>query len=111
MSNATWICFDCRRVVRRPTTPRSAVVCPECRGACACLGRKIPVPPRDKVAAWTKLRRELQSLGISWAVRRAKATVARRHEIERRLVELERRPSSPGLDGEVKRLRAELDRS
>jgi hypothetical protein len=108
MSNATWVCFDCRQVVRRPTYPRPVVVCSLCQRACYCLGRKIPVPPKEKVAAWAKLREQLQSVGIAWAVRREKAAVAHRHSVEKKIQELEARPRSAGRTEQIRNLREEL---
>ena len=108
MSNASWVCFDCRRVVRRPTYPRSVVPCPACGNACFCLGRKIPVPPRDKIAAWSSLRKEMQAMTIAWQLRRDREAVARRHEGERQLRELESRPSEPSRSRQIKKLREEL---
>jgi DNA-directed RNA polymerase subunit RPC12/RpoP len=70
MSNASWVCFDCRRVVRTPTYPRRVVPCPECGNPCFCLGRQIPVPPKNKVAAWTRLRKEMRAMTAAWELRR-----------------------------------------
>src|SRR5262245_12469668 len=108
MSNATWACFDCRQVVRRPTYPRKTVPCPLCRRSCFCLGRKIPVPPKGKIAARAKLRSEMQQLVIAWQVRGDKAAVARRHEVEKRIRELELRPTDASCARRLKKLREAL---
>lgn len=108
MSNASWVCFDCRHVVRRPSYPRSVVPCPTCRKACFCLGRKIPVPPKEKVGAWKSLRKDLQSMTIAWELQRDKEAVARRHELERRLRKLESLPTEPSRRRQIKKLREEL---
>jgi hypothetical protein len=108
MSNATWVCFHCRWTVRRPTSPRKVVRCPTCQEPCFCLGRKIPVPPKAKIAAWTKLRKEMQALIIDWRVRVERAAVARRHEIERRIRDLESKPKEASRLRQIKKLQEEL---
>jgi len=108
MSNASWVCFGCRRVVRRPTYPRKVVPCPVCKNACFCLGRQIPVPPKDKVAAWTSLRKEMREMTIAWLLRREKASVARRHEVEKQLRKLEALPAEPSRASKITKLREEL---
>src|SRR5262245_21314504 len=108
MSNASWVCFDCRATVRRPTSPRRVVPCPVCREPCFCLGRKIPVPPKTKVAAWTKLRGEMRTMVIDWRVRVERTTVRRRHEIERRIKDLESRTAEPSRNRQIKKLQEEL---
>jgi hypothetical protein len=108
MSNASWVCFDCRTTVRRPTFRRTVVLCPECRQRCFCLGRKIPVPPKANIAAWNKLRQAMQTLTADWQVRSEKSAVARRHEIERQLVALESKPAEPSRARQIKKLREEL---
>ena len=108
MTNATWVCFDCRQVVRASTAPRRNVICPRCRASCICLGRQIPVPPKNKVAAWRQLRRQVRSMVASWAERRAREAVARRHHLEKRIRTLERFPRTPLRDDAIRRLRKEL---
>ena len=108
ISNATWVCFDCRQGVRHPTAPRRTVLCPVCRASCFCLGRRIPVPPKGKVAAWRKLRKEVRAMGVQWADIHARAEVVRRHQLEKRIAALEPRPPTPLLREEIERLRREL---
>lgn len=67
MTNATWVCFVCRQVVRSPTTPTRVVPRPHCRVSCVCLGRRIPVPPKSKLIAWRKLRDETRTMLGAWA--------------------------------------------
>jgi hypothetical protein len=66
------------------------------------------VPPKAKVAAWTRLRNDMRTLIIDWRVRVERAAVARRHEVERRLKDLESRPEEPSRNRRIKRLQEEL---
>ena len=52
MSNATWVCFDCREVLRRPTEYREAVPCPNCGPGARYLGTKIRIPSKADDRAW-----------------------------------------------------------
>lgn len=104
MTNATWVCFDCRQVVRSPTKPRRVVPCPLCRAPCVCLGRQIPVPPKSKVAAWRKLEKDVRPMVGAWADFRQREQA----RIEKQIQKLEREPSSPLIEGEIERLRKEL---
>jgi hypothetical protein len=50
----------------------------------------------------------MQQLTIAWEFRRDKAAVARRHELEKRLQELESLPRASSRTREIKKLREEL---
>jgi hypothetical protein len=108
MSNATWVCFDCRQVVRRPTATDEVVRCPECSGRCQCLGRKIPVPPRSKVAAWKELREAVRLTRARYEERRTREAVRERHDIEKKIAEMERRPANASRDRLLRELRERL---
>jgi DNA-directed RNA polymerase subunit RPC12/RpoP len=108
MSNASYICFDCRQAVRRSTPEKAIVKCPNCGRRCEYLGKKIPVPPRTKVAAWRDLRAALATIRTNWGVRQERAAVRRRHHVEKRIVELESRPPNPSRDRLLTDLRREL---
>jgi hypothetical protein len=110
MSNANWVCFDCRHGIRRGTYAVKTVLCPLCGRECFCLGHKIPVPPKAKVADWEKLK-DVQSIAIALDYRRTKAQVARRHEVERRIRELEALPENPSRRYHLRQLREELKSS
>lgn len=62
MSSSSWVCFECRLAVRRPTQHAGDVLCPECRTVCWRLGYKIPVPPKRDVRAWHDLEQEIRRL-------------------------------------------------
>jgi hypothetical protein len=50
----------------------------------------------------------MQAMTIAWQLRRDREAVARRHEVERQLRELESRPSEPSRSRQIKKLREEL---
>jgi DNA-directed RNA polymerase subunit RPC12/RpoP len=110
MSNASYVCFDCRAAVRRSTPERAVVKCPSCGQRCQYLGRKIPVPPKSKVAAWRDLRASMATVRSNWAIRQERTAVRRRHDVEKQIVELEARPASPSRDRLLADLRRELAR-
>jgi hypothetical protein len=122
MCNGTWVCFDCRTAVRRPTwrlvtylrpwliggTGVGNVRCPTCRKACHFLGPTIEIPPKQNVAAWGRLRGQVTSMHAAAAEDRFKESVRRRHDLEQRIRELEARPSNAGRDALIQELRAQL---
>src|SRR5215468_8554564 len=109
MSNANYICFDCRQAVRRATPERAVVRCPTCGQRCQYLGRKIPVPPKAKVATWRALRASMATVRVNWALRQQRDAVKRRHALEKSIAELEARPSNASRDHLLNKLRRELD--
>src|SRR5262249_16471970 len=108
MSNATWVCFECRKVVRRSTSPKPVVTCPQCRGSCYCLGRKVPVPPHEKVEAWRKLRDAVRSAIAETAVTEERRGVRHRHRIEQEIAKLEALPENSSRKALITKLRREL---
>ena len=108
MTNATWVCFDCRQAVRAPTTPRRDVVCPRCRRSTFCPGRRVAIPPKAKVAAWRKLQKDVRSLVAQWSDYRERRRVADRHNLEKQIRRLERGSTTAFVADEIKRLRMEL---
>src|SRR3954470_5392579 len=108
MSNASYICFDCRTAVRRATPEKAVVKCPSCGQRCQYLGRKIPVPAKSKLAAWRDLRASMATVRANWALRQERQGVRRRHEVEKRIMEVESRPAHPSRDKLLADLRREL---
>src|SRR3954452_11400515 len=109
MSNASYICFDCRQAVRRSTPEKAIVKCPSCGQRCQYLGRKMPVPPKRKMAAWRELRTSMATVRVKWALRQEREAVRRRHAVEKRIVELESRSANESRDRLLSELRRELD--
>ena len=122
MCNGTWVCFECRTAVRRPTwrlitylrpwligsTSLGKVRCPDCREVCHFLGPTIEIPPKRDVTSWKRLHDHVAKVHIAAAEDRFKERVRRRHDLEQRIRELEGRPSNPGRDALVKELRTKL---
>jgi hypothetical protein len=75
--NGTWVCFDCREAVRRPTQHKAAVPCPSCRQPCRYVGTETPLPPKRDAKAWQKLRARINA-SANAARERAQIAQARR---------------------------------
>jgi len=122
MVNGNWACFDCRLTVRRPTWRQIAfyrpwligekwddrVKCPECKNACRFLGPKITVPPKRDKTAWDKLRLAVIDSKLYWNEQSRKQKTKRKHEIEKQIQEIQRRPINDARDRLIKTLRQEL---
>ena len=107
LSNYTFVCFDCRRVVRRDGW--SDVRCPHCAQACECLGRKTPVPPSSKLKAWQKLRADFYAQRRESLLRRQKGRVRMAHELEVEIARLEALPENPQKSAALTYLKRRLD--
>ena len=108
MGNATWVCFDCREAVRRPTHYPEAVPCPHCGQVSRCLGTKIRIPTRGDDRAWQTLRSSIREQRLAAIERMERIRVRRRHQMERQNAELEDRPANEGRGRAIHRLREEL---
>lgn len=61
--NSHFVCFGCRLRVRHDKYDRqAAVVCPQCGGACAGVGDRCPIPPKNKEKAWQQLAQDYRQL-------------------------------------------------
>ena len=123
MCNGTWVCFDRRIALRRPTWRHISYVrpwligdnnsgrvrFPECHEACAFLGPAIEIPPKDDTRAWIQFRSKIQELQAVAVDSRVKQKARKTHDLEQRIRELAERPKSAGRDVLNKKLRAELD--
>jgi hypothetical protein len=108
VGNATWVCFDCREAVRRPTHYPDAVPCPHCGQVSRCLGTKIRIPTQGDDRAWQTLRSSVREQRLVAVERRERMRVRRRHRLEREIAELEARPANEGRARTIQRLREEL---
>ena len=107
MGNATWVCFDCREAVRRPTHYSEAVPCPQCGHACRCLGTKIRIPSKGDEREWQHLRVAIRETRLA-DVERGERMRVRRHRLERQIAELETRPANEGRARTLQQLREKL---
>jgi hypothetical protein len=108
MANATWVCFDCRESVRRPTHYKADVPCPRCAQICQCIGTKIPVPPKRNARAWCDLRKALDAQAVRLAVNQFRRRVHERHSLEQEIKRLNARPKSEGRVRAVQLLKRRL---
>jgi DNA-directed RNA polymerase subunit RPC12/RpoP len=110
MSNATWVCFDCRQTFRRGSGPDEVVRCPHCGVRCQCLGRKIAVPARDRLKAWQTLREDVRLTRARYEERRRRRAVRGKHNIEKKIAEIERRLPNASRDKLLRELPTRLGR-
>lgn len=68
------------------------------------------MPRRGHDAAWRALTRRVTAAALAGADRRAVEAVRRRHYLEKRIPELESRPTTPYLSRKIHELREELTR-
>lgn len=108
MSNSTWVCFDCRESVRRPTEYPGDVPCPQCGRACRCLGTRIRIPSRDDARAWYDLRVVIRDQRLAELEHSEPSRVRDRHHLERQIADIESRPSNEDRDRTLRQLRARL---
>jgi hypothetical protein len=108
ISNATWVCFDCRQAVRRPTPLTEGVLCPHCGQACRCLGTRIRIPSKTDERAWQELRDSIRAARLGDAEQWQRMRVRRRHRLERQIADLEARPSNEGRARSLQQLREKL---
>lgn len=123
MTNGNWVCFDCRTSQRRSywrsgtyfrpwivgSIGDGTILCPECKRPCRFLGHKIAVPAKRDDNGWIQLREYINEWQGMYRDRKAEADVRRKHEIERRILELQGRPENKERDRLIKELREELD--
>lgn len=108
MGNGTWVCFECREVVRRPTHHAEAVPCPVCGERCNYLGTKIQIPAKRSIKAWRDLRDWFREMSQISRERIQIDRVRQRHQMEREIAKLEALPSNEGRASMIRRLRREL---
>jgi len=122
MANGNWVCFDCHSCVRRPAwrlvtyyrpwligaKGDETVKCPSCNQPCRFLGPSIRIPAKGNDAAWDQLRAEVMELRDTLSVQRQKQNTRRKHQLERLVLDLERRPKNKERDLLIDQLRNEL---
>jgi hypothetical protein len=93
-SNYSWVCFDCRSIVRQPKTSRRIPKCPECKADCYCLGYKVEIPKKKDVRGWRRLRLECRRREVARLDQEAKQRAREVHASERRIADLRSRGQS-----------------
>jgi hypothetical protein len=84
------------------------VRCPHCAKLCQFIGPTIKVPPKRDARAWRRFQERIVRLGIEALDERYKKSVRRRHELEKRIVELKTRPQSVGMRRLIAKVQEEL---
>jgi DNA-directed RNA polymerase subunit RPC12/RpoP len=107
-SNHTYVCFKCRKTLRRPKTHSAPVICPECREECINLGYKIPIPPKEDDREWRALRESQLALRREQIDSQFQAQVRAKHDLEKRILALEQQPINIGRSGEIRKLKEQL---
>jgi DNA-directed RNA polymerase subunit RPC12/RpoP len=108
-SNATWVCFECRKSVRRSKFGGAAdVACPDCGQCCVNIGYKIAIPAHNARRDWTRLRNELRGRLHVATESLAQNGVRRRHRLEQQIVALESLPKNKGRIQMLRELRKQL---
>jgi uncharacterized Zn finger protein (UPF0148 family) len=108
MASYTWACFECRRTVRRAVPKNGEVQCSTCGRPCRYVGTRIRVPAREKTAAWAELRDSLREAKVKEDLRRERARVRRRHDLEKRIAGLESKPANPSRNRQIRELKQQL---
>ena len=120
MCNGTWVCFDCRTAVRRPTwrhvTNRrpsliglaGRVRCPSCHGECKFLGPSIEIPPKRKVQSWRNLQKWVEKHRAEAVDSEYRKLIRRRHKLEQQISELRARPANDGREELITKLKQQL---
>jgi hypothetical protein len=108
MSNANWVCFECREAVRRPGNTRVAVLCPSCGQPCRSIGHRIRLPSKRAGKAWDELRASLQAQAIASAEHSHVSRVRRIHQIQKEIARLQAMPVNEGRRVQIQLLRKRL---
>jgi len=87
-SNYSWVCFECRLVVRQPKTAKRVPKCLGCGSDCFCLGYKVEVPKKEDLRGWRRLRDDCRARALVQADESAIERVRAGHEAERRIAQL-----------------------
>ncbi len=108
MSNANWVCFDCRETMRRSTEYAGPVPCPDCGAPCRCLGTKFRVPCKGDERAWRELRASIRDARSTVAEAADYWRVRLRHLLERQIADLEAHPANEARTRAIRLARERL---
>lgn len=110
MSSTQWVCWDCRRIVRRARMATKAPRCSQCGGGTVDVGMRLRLPPRDDERGWRALRAKRRLDESARSDERRVALVRSRHDLEKRIAALEARPPNAERERTVRVLRRHLAR-
>ena len=122
MCKSTWVCFRCRRAVRRfswrhitylrpwliGSIDVGNVRCPGCKEPCRFLGPTIEIPPKQESKKWKRLQAFVEGFCIEAASCRFKKAVRARHDLEQRIRDLMARDSNEGREELIAELKEQL---
>lgn len=109
MSNHPWVCFSCRRAVRRASPETMSVLSATCGDPCTHLSPTVKIPPKDKPKDWAALRERVHRYRTTREERQRIHLAERKRWLKRRIEELENAKSSAYRDYLLRRYRNELD--
>ena len=123
MTNGNWVCFECRTSQRRScwrlatyflpwivgSIGNGKIICPECKRSCRFLGHKIAVPAKRDDNGWKQLRKYVNERHCQYRTLEAESNTRKKHEIERRIQEIQDRPKNKDREQLVKKLHEELE--
>lgn len=107
-SNYSWVCFECRLVVRQPKTAKRVPLCVACHSDLYCLGYKVEVPPKDNLRGWRKLRDDCRELQLGINDERIVRKVRDAHAAERRIAELRTLPKNKDRENLITELKTKI---
>ena len=102
MSNANWVCFECREAKRQKS------LCPQCETEMVCIGMKIAIPPKRNEKAWIALRKEIGRRRRDHDDRKYAQSVRRKHDLEQEIERLKALPANEGRKRTIRQLQKEL---
>lgn len=108
MGNASWACFDCRQVMRRPTHHRGDVLCSRCGLPSRYLGYKIRIPAKSTPEAWTRLRESMAKAARSQVRSQQEKQAREQHDIEHQIADLQGRQLNAERTRLINALRKQL---
>ena|SRR5436189_3902069 len=103
-SNYSWVCFECRLVVRQPKTAKRIPKCLACGSECYCLGYKVEIPKQEDARGWRRLRDDCRARELHWAEVKAVAKVREAHDAERRIAQLLALPTNKERSNLIEKL-------
>ena len=84
------------------------MLCLTCDRPCYCLGHRIELPKKNDTAGWKQLQGWCEDRQKAIRDQNDQTQTRRRHEIEKRILELQSRPSNPDRERRIKALQKQL---